>query len=151
MSCEAETASILRASGQKVTPQRLLILSCARHAQGHITAPRIIEIVRTSYPYIDASTVYRTLASAKDLGLVSETRIGGGDSLFEWVGGNRHHHLVCRSCGTVSSLEEHHLDELKETLKRVSGFEADMDHIAIHGLCQDCAAKAVLASSSAPA
>ena len=141
MSCESETASVLRAAGQKVTPQRMLILSCARHAEGHITAPRIIEVVRYSYPYIDASTVYRTLASAKELGLVSETRIGGGDSLFEWIGGNRHHHLVCRVCGSVSSLEEHHLDALTATLKRATGFEADLDHIAIHGICKDCAAK----------
>ncbi|MPZ50624.1 MAG: transcriptional repressor [Dehalococcoidia bacterium] len=144
MSCEADTASILRASGQKVTPQRLLILSCARHAGGHITAPQIIETIRTTYPYIDASTVYRTLTSAKELGLVSETRIGSGDSLFEWVGGNRHHHLVCRVCGTVSSLDEHHLDELTEIVRRVSGFEADLGHIAIYGVCQGCAAKAAV-------
>jgi len=143
MSCEPDTASILRSSRQKLTPQRLLILSCARHAQGHITAPRIIELVRASYPYVDASTVYRTLSSAKELGLISETRIGGGDSLFEWIGSNRHHHLACRVCGSVSSLEEHHLDEVKATLKRVTGFEADLDHIAIHGVCKDCAAKAL--------
>ena len=141
MSCESDTAAILRGAGQKVTPQRLLILSCARHAGGHITAPSLIENVRRSYPYIDASTVYRTLASARELGLISETRMGGGDSLFEWVGGDRHHHLVCRVCGSVASLDEHHLDELKDTLRRVTGFEADLDHIAIHGLCSDCLAR----------
>ena len=141
MSCETDTATILRASGQKVTPQRLLILSCARHAGGHITAPQIIESVRAAYPYIDASTVYRTLSSARDLGLVSEMRIGGGDSLFEWIGGNRHHHLVCRICGTVASLDEHHLDELTQTVQRVSGFRADFDHLAIYGICKNCLAQ----------
>jgi hypothetical protein len=42
----------------------------------------------------------------------------------------------------VSSLEDRHLGELIETLKRVSGFEADLDHIAFSGVCADCAAKA---------
>lgn len=142
MSCDSETAATLRAAGQKVTPQRMLILSCTRHAKGHITAPRIIELVRASYPYIDASTVYRTLASAKELGLVSETRIGAADSLFEWVGDDRHHHLVCRVCGTVSSLEERHLEALTATLQRETGFRADLDHVALTGICRDCAARA---------
>jgi Fur family ferric uptake transcriptional regulator len=142
VSCETDTATILRASGQKVTPQRMLILGCVRHASGHITAPQIIREVRLAYPHIDASTVYRTLASTKDLGLISETRLGSGDSLFEWIGEDRHHHLICRVCGSITSLEEHHFDTFGETLKSETGFEADLDHLAIFGLCKNCAAKA---------
>ena len=141
MSCETDTATILRASGQKVTPQRMLILGCVRHASGHITAPQIIREVRLAYPYIDASTVYRTLASTKDLGLVSETRLGSGDSIFEWIGEDRHHHLICRVCGNITSLDDHHLDRLEDALKEETGFEADLGHLAIFGLCKNCAAK----------
>jgi Fur family ferric uptake transcriptional regulator len=132
---------LLRAAGQKVTPQRMLILGCTRHARGHITAPQIIELVRAAYPYIDASTVYRTLASAKELGLVSETRIGTADSLFEWVGEDRHHHLVCRVCGTVSVLEDRHLAALTATLQHETGFRADLEHVAFTGVCRNCAAR----------
>ena len=142
MSCEKDTADLLRASGQKVTPQRLLILSCLRHAGGHVTASQILEEARRSYPYVDASTVYRTLAAAKDLRLVSETNLGVGDTLFEWLGGDRHHHLICRSCGQVTQLDESHLAALTRSLQRETGFEADLDHIAIFGLCRACAAKA---------
>jgi Fur family transcriptional regulator, ferric uptake regulator len=142
MSCEKDTADILRASGQKVTPQRLLILSCLRHAGGHVTAGQILEEARRSYPYVDASTVYRTLASAKELKLVSETNLGAGDNLFEWLGGDRHHHLICRSCGQVTSLGESHLASLTRSLEKETGFQADLDHIAIFGLCRECAAKA---------
>jgi Fur family ferric uptake transcriptional regulator len=140
MSCEGDTAAVLRASGQKVTPQRMLILGCVRHARGHVTASQILDEVRRSYPYIDASTVYRTLASAKELRLVSETNLGAGDNLFEWAGAERHHHMICRSCGQVSSLDQHHLDALVDTLQRETGFRADLDHIAIFGLCKECLA-----------
>jgi Fur family ferric uptake transcriptional regulator len=142
VSCEKDTADLLRAAGQKVTPQRLLILSCLRHAGGHVTAGQILEEARRSYPYIDASTVYRTLAAAKDLRLVSETNLGAGDNLFEWLGGDRHHHLICRSCGQVTQLDESHLDSLTRSLQRETGFQADLDHIAIFGLCGACAEKA---------
>lgn len=138
MSCEAEIATALRGSGQKVTPQRMLILGCVRHTGGHITASQILETVRRSYPFVDASTVYRTLAVAKDLRLVSETNLGSGDNLFEWIDAERHHHLICRVCGNVSSLEERHLDVLASTVESETGFSADIDHIAIFGTCSDC-------------
>src|SRR3972149_10237291 len=96
MSCESDTAAVLRAAGQRVTPQRILLLGCGRHAGGPVPAAQILDEVRRSFPYIDASTVYRTLAAAKERRLVSEVNLGGGEDLFEWVGGDRHHHLICR-------------------------------------------------------
>jgi Fur family ferric uptake transcriptional regulator len=120
----------------------MLILGSVRHANGHITASQILEEVRASYPYIDASTVYRTLASAKELRLVSETNLGSGDNNFEWIGGNRHHHLICRFCGGVSELEERYLEALAADLVRDTGFQPDLDHIAFFGVCADCRGKA---------
>lgn len=139
MSCETDTAGVLRAAGQKVTPQRLMILSALRHAGGHVTAAQLLEAARKSYPYIDASTVYRTLSAARDLRLVSETNMGAGDTLYEWLGAHRHHHLICRRCGQVASLDEAHLNELAANLERETGFQADLDHIAIFGTCAACA------------
>lgn len=139
MSCEADIAAVLRSSGQKVTPQRILILSSVCHAGGHVTASQIHDTVRKNYPFVDASTVYRTLAVAKDLRLVSETNLGSGENLFEWVGGHRHHHLICRNCNGVVELADHHIDDFIATLEKETGFKADMDHIGIFGLCGHCA------------
>ncbi len=141
MSCETETATALKDAGQKVTPQRMLILSSVRHAGGHLTASQILEEVRHSYPYVDASTVYRTLASARELKLVNETNMGSDDNQFEWIGKERHHHLICRSCGEVTSLDNSYLDGLASTLLEDHRFQADLDHFAIFGVCKGCASK----------
>lgn len=138
MSCETETAVVLRDAGQKVTPQRMLILCTVRHARHHVTAGEILEDVRRAYPYVDASTVYRTLGSAAGLGLVSETKMGSGDTEFEWIGKDRHHHLICRACGGASSLDNSYLDSLATALYDELGFQADLGHFAISGVCQDC-------------
>lgn len=138
MSCETETAVALRGAGQKVTPQRMLILSVVRHAGRHITASEILENVRRQFPFVDPSTVYRTLGSAADLGLLSGTNMGAGDNEFEWIGGNRHHHLICRSCEAVISLDNSYLDGLATALHDDLGFHADLGHFAIFGLCRDC-------------
>jgi Fur family ferric uptake transcriptional regulator len=141
MAQEPDIASLLRSAGQKVTPQRLLILTALRDSHGHVTASQILEKVKASYPFVDASTVYRTLASAKELRLVSETNLGTGDNLFEWIGSERHHHLICRVCGGVSMLEERYVTGLAETLERETGFDADLDHLALFGTCAGCKAK----------
>ncbi len=142
MSCETETAVTLRDAGQKVTPQRMLILCTVRHADHHMTAGQVLDEVKRSYPFVDASTVYRTLGSAAALGLVSETDMGAGDTQYEWIGKDRHHHLICRSCSGVQSLDNSYLDGLATALFDEMGFQSDIGHFAIFGLCAGCAKRA---------
>jgi Fur family ferric uptake transcriptional regulator len=138
MSCESTTIDVLREAGHKMTPQRMLILTSLRHAKGHLTAADIFDRVKQSYPYVDISTVYRTLAVLKDLRLISETHMGGGDAAFEWVGAERHHHLICRSCNGVTLLDDRYLEELGARITRDLAFRPDLDHFAIFGLCAEC-------------
>src|SRR6266568_686451 len=142
MSCEAEAAAILRGSGHKLTPQRLMVVTALRHAEGHRTAAQVLEEVQQSYPYVDISTVYRTMSVLKELHLVSETDMGAGELAYEWSAGDPHHHLICRSCGTVQQLDPDALDRLAQTLAGDYGFQADIEHIAIFGVCQNCQAGA---------
>ena len=142
MSCEDATVQVLKESGQRLTPQRLLILSALRHAPGHMMAAEILDQVRESYPYIDASTVYRTLGVLKSMRLVSETDIGGGEYQYEWLDQERHHHLICRQCESVTLLDHRYLEDLGAEVLDDYGFQPDIDHFAISGLCRDCLAKA---------
>ena len=138
MSCEVNTATTLREAGQKVTPQRMIILSILRHANDHVTASQVLTKARQTYPYVDASTVYRTLAAAKDLHLATETNLGHSENQFEWVGRDRHHHMICRGCGFVASLDNSYLDGLASALLQDYAFQADLDHFALFGLCEGC-------------
>ncbi|MCH7836886.1 MAG: transcriptional repressor [Chloroflexi bacterium] len=139
MSCETETVEVLREAGHKLTPQRLMILSALRHAEGHYTATEIYDQVRAEYPYVDISTVYRTLGVLKEMRLVSETNMGTGDTTYEWVREHRrHHHLICRDCDTVASLDHQYLEDLGAEILAESGFKPDIDHFAIFGLCAAC-------------
>jgi Fur family ferric uptake transcriptional regulator len=142
MSCESETIDVLRESGHKMTPQRMMILTSLRHASGHRSAVQIFEEVRAAYPYVDISTVYRTLTVLKDKRLISETHMGGGDTTFEWVGVERHHHLICRKCDHITQIDHKHLDRLSAEITKATGFRADIDHFAIFGICDVCGTRA---------
>lgn len=139
MSCEDHSVQTLRESGHRLTPQRVLILSSLRHADGHMTVAEILDRVRQSYPYIDASTVYRTLGVLKKLRLISETDMGSGETIYEWLRQDRHHHLICRDCGNLTKLDHAYMASLGAEILDDYGFEADVDHIAVFGRCADCA------------
>ena len=138
MTWEDETRQVLRESGHRLTPQRLLILAALRRTGGHTTAAQILERVKESYPYIDVSTVYRTLGVLKSMRLVSETDIGGGEYLYEWLDQKRHHHMICRECDSLSLLDHRFLENLGAEILDDYGFQADIDHFAISGVCRDC-------------
>ena len=138
MSCEQATAQALKDTGHRLTPQRLMILSAIRHASGHKTALEILEDVKESYPFIDASTIYRTLNALKQMRLISETDMGGGEYQFEWITPLRHHHLICRTCDRVVLLDHKYLVALGDQVMQEHGFEADIDHLALFGTCREC-------------
>ncbi len=149
MSCEAEITTVLRDHGHRVTPQRMLILASLRHASGHISASAILEEVRRSYPYVDISTVYRTLSVLKDLHLVTETQMGDDNATFEWLGPEPHHHLICRQCDRVTLLDHGNFTALASAITQETGFRPDIDHFAIFGLCAECRGAARNASGPA--
>src|SRR4030065_1835695 len=89
-------AATLREVGYRLTPQRMMILAAIYENEGHITAEAIHERVTQQYPFVDISTVYRTLQLLKKLRLVTETDLGEGVVEYELRERGRHHHLVCR-------------------------------------------------------
>ncbi len=138
MSCEDDTADLLRRAGHKMTPQRLLIVRALRHADGHVSATQIADQVKIAYPFVDVSTVYRTLDVLKRMRLATVTDMGSGDAVFEWTPEEPHHHLICSSCGAVLELDHDYFGGLEDRLLRDHGFLPDLHHFAIFGLCADC-------------
>ena len=138
MPCEEKMLQTLREYGHRPTPQRLMIMSAVRHSDDHITAAEALERVKESYSYMDLSTVYRTLDMLKQMRLVSETDMGSGTYAYEWLKQDRHHHLICNGCERIELLDDEFLEALGSEIMDSYGFEADMNHIALFGLCHEC-------------
>jgi len=138
MTCEDETAELLRRAGHKMTPQRLLVVRALRHSGGHVSAAQIADQIRSQYPFVDVSTVYRTLDVLKRMRLATSTDMGAGDVLFEWAPEEPHHHLICSSCGHVEEIGHTYLEKLEKRVRDDFGFAPDMHHFAIFGLCREC-------------
>jgi len=133
----SECATQMREQGYRVTPQRLLLLDAVCEGNGHTTLDEIYERVKAKAPGINQATVYRTLDFLCELRLVVSAEIEG-HTVYEIAEKTPHHHLVCRGCGTVQVLADFHFQELRVHLLEEHSFRADLDHLAINGLCAGC-------------
>jgi Fur family ferric uptake transcriptional regulator len=124
--------------GYRMTPQRMMILSAVEKADDHISAEEIYAQVRSRYPHVNVSTVYRTLDLLKELGLVTETDMGDGRVRYHSIGKGQHHHLVCEQCGETVDIEEAMLAPLGTEIQQKYDFRVNMKHLAFFGLCSKC-------------
>lgn len=141
MTCHAPVIDQLRSTGVRLTPQRAMVLEAIYHSQGHVTVDQVYAQVRAWSPYVDLSTVYRTLVFLKQSGLVGELRLEGEPVRYEAVHvGDEHHHAVCSQCGRMLDIPSAELVALQQRLCEVYGFQISLVHWTIPGLCTECAA-----------
>ena len=133
-----EVVEALQQIGYRLTPQRMMILDAIADSEGHLSAEEILETVRAAYPYLDISTVYRTLDLLKTLHLVSETDLGRGPAQYELLSKGLHHHLICTECREILDVPDSLLDSLRHAMSEEYDFHAEIEHLAVFGICSNC-------------
>ncbi len=119
-----------------MTPQRQLVLDAVRDL-GHATPEQICTQVQRSAPAVNITTIYRTLDLMERIGLVRHTHLGHGAPSYSEEE-HQHVHVVCHSCGEVSEAPLDLLDGVVGRLRSDSGFELDVTHLALSGVCGTC-------------
>ncbi len=141
MTCEADTVAALRAAGSRVTTPRLKIAVALRHLGGHRTAEEIHDALATddAHSAIALPTVYRTLNTLRESGLVAKIDAPRSRTTYSWVDQHApHHHLVCMRCGAELPLDRRVLADLVRAIEEQTDFEPHLGHLAIPGLCREC-------------
>ena len=140
MGCEKVFIQQLRERGLRLTPQREMVLSALHEVEGFATVDEIHRRVQQLSTSVDLSTIYRTLDLLQELDLVACVDPGDGQRRYELLGVHGPHvHLICQVCGKVTGVEMEQIRPLATRLEAEHGFAADLDHLTIPGLCQDCA------------
>ncbi len=132
----------LRARGMRLTPQRERIIAAVR-ALGHATPDGLAAAVgHDGGPSLSLSTIYRNLEALEDVGVVSHTHLDHRSPTYHLADHAEHLHLVCLSCGSVIESPVAVADPFVGNLLTRHGFVADVTHMAIHGWCDACSARA---------
>ncbi|HSJ57877.1 MAG TPA: transcriptional repressor [Anaerolineae bacterium] len=128
----------LRSAGVRVTPQRRLVLDILATADGHLDANDIYELGRRHDQSLSLSTVYRTLAVLKEIGLVRELHLDCEQHHYELDGKDEHSHLVCQVCGRVIEVESTAFARVAQTVAQMYGFEVTDAQVELAGYCDRC-------------
>jgi Fur family ferric uptake transcriptional regulator len=134
---QTDVLELLRARGLRMTPQRRAIVATVMRAQGHISPTDVTRKIQREMPGVNASTVYRTLTLLEEVGVLQHTHLESGAE-YHRAEEAEHTHLVCGNCGHDDPLSLKEAEALHTMIRSHHGFEADLTHFAITGLCSDC-------------
>ncbi len=140
MGCEKVFIEQLRERRLRLTPQREMVLSVLHDIEGFARVDEIHQRVQCLSTSVDLSTVYRTLDLLQELDLVACVDPGDGQRRYELLGVHGPHlHLVCQACGAVLGAPYDLARPLGAALQEAYGFQADLEHLSVPGLCAECA------------
>ena len=149
-----ELEQALRGVALRVTRPRLAVLDVLR-GHAHATTDEVLRLVRGQHPEVSHQAVYDVLRALTATGLVRRIEPQGSVARYEVRVGDNHHHLVCRSCGSIADVDcsvgaAPCLTPSEDLVS--SGFVVDEAEVIYWGLCRAChAAPTVLPTLEPPA
>ena len=128
---------LLREASLRVTRPRLAVLS-AVHEHPHVDTDSVIRVVRDQLGDVSHQAVYDVLRALTAAGLVRRIQPSGSVARYESRVGDNHHHVVCRSCGTIADVDCAVGAAPCLTASDGHGFAIDEAEVVFWGLCPLC-------------
>lgn len=135
---------ILRARGQRVTAARRAVIEVLE-PHDHLTADEIAARAEAAAPGVHRTTVYRALATLGEIGLIAHTHVAGAATIYHLTADTDdddhaldHAHVQCTECGSLFNIDDDLVEALAVDLDRAIGFQLDVHHAALLGVCARC-------------
>jgi Fur family transcriptional regulator, peroxide stress response regulator len=123
--------------GLAMTHQRWVIYrSLARTCQ-HPTPEETFEQVRQEIPSISLATIYKSIKTFLDAGLLREVSTPDQTMRLD-ANLEPHHHLVCATCGTILDLSEDSVAPVHLKKSPPRGFRVESYNVNFLGYCGQC-------------
>ncbi|MBS0235745.1 MAG: transcriptional repressor [Proteobacteria bacterium] len=124
------------AYGMKMTEQRRLVLKVIEESNDH---PDVEELYKRAYKLdekISLATVYRTIASLLEYGLLSKLELEDGRARYELVqnDGDHHHHLIDLESGKIIEFYNEELERIKEEIAQRLGYKLIRHRLELYGV-----------------
>ena len=130
----------LRLRKLKITPQRLEIFRAIAASDAHPTAEEIHAKIIEKMPAVSLDTVYRTLSTLQENGIISKVEVLDDSARFD-ANLQRHHHLICVKCKKVEDVYWPAFDRLGAPADTVRWGKVIQSHAELRGICRKCSVK----------
>ena len=123
----------LRKKGLKVTDSRMMLFGILEKSGcDPQTADEIHKISK-----LDKVTVYRTLESFVEAGLVQQVEFRDGVARYEIKHGH-HHHVLCTKCGAIADVGDCLEEAGVKSFEKKTGFTIASHALEFFGICRKC-------------
>lgn len=129
-----ELSKLLSEKGLKPTLIRLKILRYLRESMNHPTADVIFQNLLKNIPTISKTTVYNTIKSFLEKGIVMPVNITGTEIRID-LNTFCHHHFLCESCGAIFDININ-CPNIKKG--EIDGNQVKEVHGYFKGICKKC-------------
>ena len=121
------------AAGAKITPQRKVICHALECSGDHPDVDQLLARARESDPGLSLASVYRTLRTLEDLGLVWKHDFGDGRARYEVRHDDHHDHLIDTISGQIVEFHDPELEALKKRIAARLGYRLEGHSLALFG------------------
>ncbi|MCK5029959.1 MAG: transcriptional repressor [Thermoplasmatales archaeon] len=129
--------TILKQNQLKITPQRLAIMKYLDESRTHPTADRIYIDLKEKNPALSKTTVYNSVETLKEHGIIQSLTISGSESRYDFEN-KMHHHFLCKKCGIIIDIDIE-CPNIGKMLE--SGHNVEDVHGYFKGICKKCLKK----------
>jgi Fur family peroxide stress response transcriptional regulator len=126
-----------RRRGLALTVQRRAVFEELADRRDHPTADQIYDAVHGRLPGLSRTTVYRVLDALVEAGFARRVHHSHAVVRFDPVT-ERHHHLVCESCGRLVDLDDAAVPRVPIPNAEDTGFHIRDYSVSFTGLCASC-------------
>ena len=128
---------VCKAKGLRITHQRVEIFRALLKSANHPTIENVFADVRKHLRTISLDTVYRTIATFEENGLIQKVHHLDNTTRLD-ANISNHHHLVCKKCHKIEDFYWPDFDRMKPP-KSVSHWnQVEAKKVVISGLCSHC-------------
>jgi len=122
--------------GKDIRPsyQRIKVLEYMYHKGGHPTVDEIFRALSADIPSLSKGTIYNTLHTLVEAGLVREVGIDETEKCYDITLFN-HGHFQCEACGTIYNFKVT-IDQIP--IDGLDQFEITQKNVYFKGLCPNC-------------
>lgn len=129
----------LEAAGKRSTPQRYAVCQALVEHGGHPTVAEVFERVRNTFPMISQATVYNTIDTLTELGLVHKLEIANDEHTHYDLDLTPHINMVCPRCGRITDVHNATVDTLLDAVQQSSGHRLCRPFaLVLYGVCPEC-------------
>lgn len=126
--------------GYRLTGTRAAIAEAIAARPRQFTARDLVEELEPRG--IGRATVFRALDLLVQVGLLERLHGDLSCHSYTYCAPEHHHHLVCTSCGDVTSIVAGSVERELRHIARQANFLPQAHHVEIYGQCQACQSSA---------